>query len=168
MAKKKMSDLQGRVHLTLHQHKFSGEKCGAGEECGEYSGGFTDDFKGVELGDSQEGTARDAAVSIVHGRMYARLMEICTRCVRKFVDTFDPSNSSPDDQAMFARLARNVDAFIMRGRPVGRRNKLALLAGLSSPPIGNPPIAPTKNRKQSWVKTVSSGGLPGKTKGREQ
>ena len=56
----------------------------------------------------------------------------------------------------------------MRGRPVGRRNNLALLAGLSSPPIGNPPIAPTKNRKQSWVKTVSSGGLPGKTKGREQ
>ena len=35
----------------------------------EYSGSFTDDFEGAEVGDSQQGTARDAAVSIVRGRI---------------------------------------------------------------------------------------------------
>ena len=137
--------------------KFNGEGCGEGERCGEYSGGFIDDFEGAERRDSQEGTARDTAVSIVRGRMYANLMEISSRCVRKFVDNFDPNNSSPDDQAIFARLERDVDTFILGGRPVGRSDNLALIAGMGSPPIGKPPIAPTKTRKQSRVKNCFEG-----------
>ena len=53
------------------------------------------------------------------------MMEISSRCVRKFVDNFDPNNSSPDDQAMFVRFERNVDPFVMGGRPVGRSDNLA-------------------------------------------
>ena len=136
--------------------KFNGEGCGEGEGRGEYSGGFTDNFEGEELGDSQEGTARDATVSIVRGRMYANLMEISSRCVQKFVDNFDPNNSSPDDHAIFARLERNVDAFIVGGRPVGRSDNLAIIAGMGSPPIDNPPIAPTK-KSQSRVKGCFEG-----------
>lgn len=80
----------------------------------------------AELGDSQQGTALNAAVSTVRGRMYANLMEISSRCVRKFIDKFDRNNSSPDDQAIFARLERDVDAFIVGGRRVGRSDDRAL------------------------------------------
>ena len=118
----------------------------------------------AELGDSQQGTALNAAVSTVRGRMYANLMEISSRCVRKFIDKFDRNNSSPDDQAIFARLERDVDAFIVGGRRVGRSDDRALVAGMRSPPIGNPPIAPRKIRKQSRVRTVSRGGLLEKRK----
>ena len=143
---------------------FNGEGCGEGEECGEYSGGFTDDFEGSELGDSQEGTARDAAVSIIRRRMYANLMEISSRCVRNFVDNFDPNNSSPDDQAIFARLERDVDAFIVGGRRVGRSDDRALIAGMGSPPIGNPPIAPRKKRKTVQGKGLFRGAVLEKRK----
>ena len=91
-------------------------------------------------------------------------MEISSRCVRKFVDKFDRNNSSPDDQAIFARLERDVDAFIVGGRRVGGSDDRALIAGMGSPPIGNPPIAPRKIRKQSRVRTVSRGGLLEKRK----
>ena len=131
---------------------------------GVYSGGFTDDFEGAELGDSQEGTARNAAVSIVRGRMYANWMEISSRCVRKFVDNFDPNNSSPDDQAIFARLERDVDAFIVGGRRVGRSDDRALVAGMGSPPIGNPPIAPRKKRKTVQGKGLFRGAVLEKRK----
>ena len=137
--------------------KINGEGCGEEEGYGEYSGGFTDNFEGAELGDSQDGHARDAAVSIVRGRMYAISMQVSSRCVQKFVDNFNANNSSDDDQAKFARLERDVDAFIMGGRPVGKSDNLALIARMGRPPIGNPPIAPQKNRKQSRVKYCFEG-----------
>ena len=89
--------------------------------------------------------------------MNANLMEISSRCVRKFVDNFDPNKSSPDDQSTFARLKRDVVAFIVGGHPVSRSDNLALIAGVGSPPIGNPPIAPTYNRKQPRLKDCFEG-----------
>ena len=55
---------------------------------------------------------------------------------------------------IYARLERDVDTFIMGGRPGGRSDNLALIAGMGSPPIGNPSIAPTK-----IAKTVQGKGL---------
>jgi len=118
----------------------------------------------AELGDSQQGTALNAAVSTVRGRMYANLMEISSRCVRKFIDKFDRNNSSPDDQAIFARLERDVDAFIVGGRRVGRSDDRALVAGMGSPPIGNPPIAPRKKRKTVQGKGLFRGAVLEKRK----
>ncbi|CAN0352247.1 unnamed protein product, partial [Scytosiphon promiscuus] len=79
-----------------------------------YEGGCTGDWHGPDdVGDFKGEDAPDPTLSVMRGRAYANMMEVCNRAVRKFVDNMT-KDTREVDQSMFGELSRSVDAWARR------------------------------------------------------
>lgn len=114
-----------------------------------YEGGFTGDWCGPDdVGDSTGEDAPDRILSVMKGRAYANMMEVCTRAVRKFVDNMT-KNTRESEQSMFGEMSRSVDAW-------ARRDENSNAEPWSG--IRDPPLQVTKSKKQTRTKDCTEGG----------
>ena len=128
--------------------KFNGEGCGEGEGYGEFSG-RTRGFAARHRSQRCRVYSSWKNVCELDGNKLKVRPEVRRQIRPEQFVALRPSN--------FRQPRTDVDAFIVGGRRVGRSDDRALIAGMGSPPIGNPPIAPRKKRKQSRVKDCFEG-----------
>ena len=117
---------------------------------GSYNGGFTGDWDGpADFGDaSTVEAAPDRMLSVIRGRTFANIMEVCTRAARKYTDNMT-KDTRPGEMAMFSELGRAVDAWARRGES----NVSETWSG-----IRDPPLQLTRNRKQTRTKDCTESG----------
>eukprot|EP00904_Undaria_pinnatifida_P011900 jgi/Undpi1/7840/HiC_scaffold_23.g10312.m1 len=117
---------------------------------GSYNGGFTGDWDGpADFGDaSTEEAAPDRMLSVIRGRTFANIMELCTRAARKYTDNMT-KDTRPGEMGMFSELGRAVDAWARRGES----NVSETWSG-----IRDPPLQLTRNRKQTRTKDCTESG----------
>ena len=79
--------------------------------------GFTGDSEGIECG--EEEVARSSSPEPVNrGRLLANVVKMASRAARKLADNFDEKKVlSSDCTIFFARLGRDIDAYIRPAQP---------------------------------------------------
>ena len=117
---------------------------------GSYNGGFTGDWDGpADFGDaSTVEAAPDRMLSVIRGRTFANIMEVCTRAARKYTDNMT-KDTRPGEMGMFSELGRAVDAWARRGES----NVSETWSG-----IRDPLLQLTRNRKQTRTKDCTESG----------
>lgn len=87
-----------------------------GDGDGSYDGGFTGDW--LQCGNSEDlpgDNSPDPVLSVLRGRAFANLTELCNRAVRTYTDSMT-RESTTADQSMFGDLMRHVNDFVHKRR----------------------------------------------------
>ena len=123
-----------------------------GEGLGPCVGGFTDDLQGMDFGDCHDDVAPKVAISTIRGRYFANMSETVTRSCKILVD-----NAEAKDSYILRRGQELVDRF--------HRDVLALVEAGDGPAdphhttagIRDPPIRPSKSRRETRIKDCLEG-----------
>ncbi|CBJ29724.1 putative far-red impaired response protein [Ectocarpus siliculosus] len=87
-----------------------------GDGDGSYDGGFTGDWEpSGDFEDLQGDNTSVSVLSVLRGRAFANLTELCNRAVRTYTDSMT-RDSTTADQSMFGDLMRHVNDFVEKRR----------------------------------------------------
>ena len=122
-----------------------------GHERGPYAGAGTGYLEDIECREEEGTSGNNSAVSVIRGKLLANMVEMAWRAARKLADNLDEEKVlSSDCTFFFARLERNIDAYVKGAASVST-------GGLSGILVGNPPMPDTKSRRESRFKDCTEG-----------